>query len=168
MLSQAMQEAINGQINAELYSAYLYLAMAAHCAAANLPGFAHWMRVQGREEVGHALRFFDYVVDRGGCPTLQAIGQPPTTFQGPSAVFQQTLAHEQEVTRRIHTLCGVATRENDYATLEMLQWFVKEQVEEERSASEVLGALKMIGDQGPALMMLDRQLGGRQPEGGND
>ncbi len=162
MLSQAIQEAINNQINAELYSAYLYLAMSGQCAAANLPGFARWPRIQSREELGHAMRFFDYVVDRGGCPTLQAIGQPSAVFMGPLDLFQQTLTHEQGVTKRIHQLYGLAATENDYATQEMLQWFIKEQVEEDRSASEVLETLKMAGEQGPALILLDRQLGARQ------
>jgi ferritin len=162
MLSTVMQDAINEQINAELYSAYLYLAMSAHSAAANLPGFARWMRIQGQEELGHALRFFDQVVDRGGRPTLQAIRQPPATFTGPLDIFRQTLAHEQEVTKRIHQLYGLAATEKDYASQEMLQWFIKEQVEEERSASEVLETLKLAGEQGPALIILDRQLGARQ------
>lgn len=162
MLSKAMQDAINEQINAELYSAYLYLAMSAHCAAVNLPGFAHWMRIQGQEEMGHAMKFFDYVVDRGGRPTLQAISQPPAKFKGPLDIFEQALAHEQEVTKRIHQLYGVATKESDYASQGMLQWFIKEQVEEEKSAGEVVASVKMIGEQGPALIMLDRQLAARQ------
>ncbi len=164
MLSKAMQEAINDQINAELYSAYLYLAMVAHCAVANLPGFAHWMRIQSQEEMGHAMKFFAYVLDRGGRPVLQAISQPPAKFKGPLDVFEQALAHEVEVTKRIHRLYEMAAKESDYATQGMLQWFIKEQVEEEKSAGEVVATLKTIGEQGPALIMLDRQLGARKAE----
>ncbi len=164
MLSKAMQEAINEQINAEMYSAYLYLAMVAHCAVASLPGFAHWMRIQSREEMGHAMKFFEYLVDRGGRPILHAISQPPAKFKGPLDIFEQALAHEQEVTKRIHRLYETASKENDYATQGMLQWFIKEQVEEEKSAGEVVATLKMIGEQGPALIMLDRQLGARKAE----
>ncbi len=162
MLSKPMLDAMNDQINAELYSAYLYLAMSAHCAVMNLPGFAGWLRIQGQEEVGHAMRFFEHIVDRGGHPILLAISGPPTKFKGPLDIFEQTLAHEQKVTQRIHKLCSIAAEENDYASQEMLQWFVKEQVEEERSASEVLETLKMVGEQGAALIMLDRQLGARK------
>lgn len=161
MLSKTMLDAINEQINAELYSAYLYLSMSAHCTATNLPGSAAWMRVQAQEERSHAMKFFDSVHDRGGRVTLRAVAGPPTEFTSLLDIFQQTLEHEQEVTRKIHRLYENATKENDYATQVELQWFIKEQVEEEKSAGEIVQQLKMIGDQPAVLIMLDRHLGMR-------
>lgn len=164
MLSKAMQDAMNEQIKDELYSAYLYLSMSTYCEDVNLPGFAHWMRLQAQEEVGHAMKFYNFIYDRGGRVILQAIDQPPSGFQSPLGVFQQTLAHEQKVTGLIHALYALAVEEKDYASQTFLQWFVDEQVEEEKSATEIIETLKMIGDQGPALIMLDRELGKRGPE----
>ena len=161
MLSKVVQDAINEQIKNELYSAYLYLSMAAHCTAVNLPGFAHWMQAQSQEEVGHAMKFFEFVYDRGGRVVLQAIDQPPVDFQSPLDVFQQTLEHEQKVTAMIHQLYGLAVKENDYATQTFLQWFVTEQVEEEKNASQIVEQLKMVGDHTAALFMIDGHLGKR-------
>jgi len=161
MLNKGVQDAINEQIKNELYSAYLYLSMSAYCEAVNLPGFAHWMRLQSQEEVSHAMKYFEFINDRGGRVVLQAIDQPPIEFQSPLDVFQQTLEHERKVTAMIHRLYELAVKENDYATQAQLQWFITEQVEEEKRASEIVERLKMIGDQGPALLMLDRQLGER-------
>ena len=144
-----------------LYSAYLYLSMSAYCEAANLPGFAHWMRVQAQEEVSHAMKFYDFICERGGRVVLQAIDQPPTEFQSPLHVFEQTLEHEQKVTVMIHDLYALAAQEKDYASQAFLQWFVTEQVEEEGSATQIVETLKMIGDKGQALVMLDRELGKR-------
>jgi ferritin len=161
MLSKTLQDAMNEQIKNELYSAYLYLSMSAYCEAANLPGFAHWMRMQAQEEEAHAMKFYQFIHDRGGRVVLQAIDQPPVEFPSPLAVFEQTLEHEQKVTAMIHDLYTLAVEEKDYASQAFLQWFVTEQVEEEDSASQILETLKMIGDKGHALLMLDRELGSR-------
>jgi ferritin len=161
MLSKVMQDAINEQLKNELYSAYLYLSMAAYSETANLPGFAHWMRLQSQEEVEHAMKFFDFVNDRGGHVVLQAIDQPPVEFASPLDVFEKTLEHERKVTAMIHQLYELAAKENDYATQVMLQWFIEEQVEEERNAEQIVETLRMIGDKPQALFMLDRQLGTR-------
>ena len=160
-LSKKMQNAINEQIREELASAYIYLSMAAYCESINLQGFAHWMQAQSNEEMEHAMKFYGYVHERGGRVVLEALEQPPTEFEGPVDVFEKTLAHEQYITDRIHKLYALAVEENDYASLGILQWFVDEQVEEENSATEILDILKMIGDKGQALFMLDRQLGSR-------
>ena len=160
-LSKKMQDAINEQIKEELASAYIYLSMAAYCESINLPGFAHWMQAQSNEEMEHAMKFYGHVNERGGRVVLHALEQPPTEFEGPRDVFEKTLAHEQYITDRIHKLYALAVEENDYASLGILQWFVDEQVEEENSATEILEILKMIGDKGQALFMLDRQLGSR-------
>ena len=160
-LSKKMQDAINEQIREELASSYIYLSMAAYCESINLPGFAAWMRVQSNEELEHAMKFYEYIHDRGGRVLLQAIEQPPAEFEGPLGVFQKTLEHEQYITGCIHKLYGMAVAENDYASLGILQWFVDEQVEEEKSAGEILEVLKMIGDKGQGLIMLDRQLAQR-------
>jgi ferritin len=160
-LSNRLQEAMNEQIKNELYSAYLYLSMSAYCDAANLPGFAHWMQMQAQEEQAHAMKFYEFIYERGGRVVLQAIDQPPVEFQSPLAIFEQTLEHEQKVTAMIHDLYALAVEEKDYASQAFLQWFVTEQVEEEASATQIVETLKMIGDKGHALIMLDRQLGRR-------
>jgi ferritin len=160
-LSKAMQDALNEQIREELASAYIYLSMAAYCESINLRGFAHWMQAQSNEEMAHAMKFYGYVHERGGRVVLEAVEQPPIEFEGAVDVFEKTLAHEQYITSRIHKLYALASEENDYASLSILQWFVDEQVEEESSAGEILDTLKMIGDKGQALFMLDRQLAAR-------
>ena len=160
-LSKKMQDALNEQIKEELASSYIYLSMAAYCESINLPGFAKWMQVQSQEELEHALKFYGFIIDRGGRVVLQAIEQPPVEFAGPTDVFEKTLAHEQYITGRIHTLYGMAVAENDYASLGLLQWFVNEQVEEEKTAGEILAMLKAIGEKGQGLIMLDRQLAQR-------
>jgi ferritin len=162
MLSKAMQDAINKQINAEISSAYLYLSMSAYCAANNRPGCAHWMRVQWEEELSHAMRLFEHVNDRGGRAVLKAVPQPPTEFKSLLDVFKQVLDHEKEVTALIHRLYETAVKENDYPAQVMLQWFINEQVEEEKNAAEVVEQLKLIGDQGAAVLMLDHHLGMRK------
>jgi ferritin len=161
MLSKKLQDEMNGQIKHELYSAYLYLSMAAHFESVNLPGFARWLQVQAKEEQSHAMKFFEFIHDRGGKVTLQAIDQPPAEFTSPTAIFQSTLEHEQKVTGRIHTLYSIAVDEKDYASQAFLQWFVTEQVEEEKAATQILETLKMAGEKGTALFMVDRQLGAR-------
>ena len=160
-LSKTMQDALNEQIKEELASAYIYLSMAAYCESINLPGFANWMQVQCNEEMEHAMKFYGYIHERGGRVVLQAIGQPPVEFDGPLAVFEETLAHEQYITGRIHKLYGMAVEEKDYASVGLLQWFVDEQVEEESSATEILELLKRVGEKGQGLIMLDRQLAQR-------
>jgi ferritin len=157
MISKAMQSALNDQIQAELFSAYYYLSISAWCEAENLPGHGAWMRKQSAEEVGHAMRFYTYIVDRSGKVELEALGAPPAKFKSPLDVWQKVLANEQQVTVRIHALCDKAAKANDRATLEMLQWFVKEQVEEEKSVSTILEQVKMIGG-GASLFFLDRHL----------
>jgi len=161
MLSKTMQDAINEQIQKEYHSSYLYLAMAAYCEASNLPGSAQWMRIQSKEELSHALKLFEHMVDRGGRVTLQAIPQPPAEYKSALDVFEKVSAHEQLVTASIHKLYALALKENDYAAQIMLQWFVTEQVEEEKNAGQVVEQLKAVGESKTSLMLLDRHLGKR-------
>lgn len=161
MLTKGMQELLNDQIKNEFASAYLYLAMSAYCEAQTLPGLAHWLRLQSQEEAGHALKIFDYMNDRGTRVMLRAIEQPQSEFKSPLDVFQQVLEHERKVTGMIQRLYAQALQDNDYASQGMLQWFLKEQIEEEKRASEIVTQLKMIGDSGPSLLMFDRQLAAR-------
>ena len=162
VITQKVQDAINDQIRKEFYSAYLYLAMSAHFEAQSLTGFAAWMRVQAKEEVGHGMKFFTYLNDRGGRVTLQGIQTPPADFGTPLSIFQQAYAHEQEVTASIHALYALATEEGDYATQTMLTWFISEQVEEEKTASELVAQLEMVGESRTTLLYLDKQLGKRE------
>jgi ferritin len=168
MLSRTMQDAINEQIKNEVYSAYLYLSMSAYCESINLPGFAHWMQMQAQEEMVHAMKFYGYVHDRGGRVVLLAIDQPPAEFQSPLDIFEKALEHEQKVTALINNLYELAIQEKDYASQVLLQWFVTEQVEEEDSATQVIDTLTMVGDSRQALLMLDRELGGRQAPQANE
>jgi len=161
-LSKKMQDALNEQIKEELASAYIYLGMAAYCESINLRGFAQWMRAQSNEEMEHAMKFYEYVHERGGRVVLEALEQPQVEYAGAVDVFEKTLAHEQYITSRIHKLYAMAIEENDYASLSVLQWFVDEQVEEESGVGDILDALKMIGDKGQALYMLDQKLGARE------
>lgn len=162
MLSKKLEEAINEQINKELYSGYLYLSMSAYCEAENLPGAANWMRAQAQEELGHAMRLFDHVNARGGRVVLNAIEMPPPVWKSPLGMFEEVLEHERKVTGLINRLYEVALSENDYATQMELQWFITEQVEEEESAGQVVEQLRRVGDQPMGLLMLDEQLGQRQ------
>jgi ferritin len=159
MLSEKMQEALNKQVNAELYSAYLYLSMAAYFYSINLNGFANWMKVQNQEETVHAMKFYQFINERGGMIWLDAIAQPPTTWSTPLEVFEETLKHEEKVTGLINNLVDLAMAERDHATNAFLQWFITEQVEEEASANEVIQNLKLAGNDPHALFMLDRELG---------
>jgi ferritin len=161
MLSKTVEDALNEQIKWELYSAYFYLSMSAHCESINFKGFARWLRKQSREEVSHAMKLFDHINDRQGRVVLQTISQPPKEFKSLLDVFQQVLNHEQEVTGMINQLYELTVNENDYATRVMLHWFIEEQVEEEKMANEVLSLLKMVGEQPADLLMLDRQMGAR-------
>lgn len=159
MLSKPIQDAINAQINAELSSAYLYLSMSAHFEAANLPGSAAWMRRQSKEELAHAMKLFDYVNDQGGRVSLKPLPGPPAKFTSVADVWRQTLDHEREVTERIHALFHLAHKANDFATQALLQWFVTEQVEEEKTARRILEEVKLLGPTSTALYFFDRHLG---------
>lgn len=160
-MKQAVVDALNEQIRNELYSGYLYLAMTAHFEAENLEGFAHWMKLQAREELEHAMRLFDHVNRTGGRVVLGPIDRPPSGFDTPLSIFRQALEHERAVTRMIHELYELARRENEHATELALQWFVDEQVEEENSATLAVNQLELAGDSKAALLMLDRQFGQR-------
>ncbi len=159
MLTKKMQDAINDQIAYEFYSAYLYLAMSAHFETLNLRGFATWMRTKFSEEQVHALKFFDYVNDRGGKVVLGAIAQPKPSWKNNLDAFEESLHHEQSVTTRINKLYELALAEKDYATQALLQWFITEQVEEEKTVSDVIEQLKLIDARGTAVLMLDHRLG---------
>ena len=161
-IGKTMQDAFNNQIQAELYSSYLYLSMAAYYESQNLPGFAHWMRLQADEEREHAMRFFEHIIDRGGQVELQAIEAPPVDFESPLAVFKAAYEHEQKVTALIHDLFKLSNENADFSSRSMLQWFVDEQVEEEKSALDVVEQLEMVGDHKMGIFMVDRELGKRQ------
>ncbi len=161
MLTNKMQQALNDQVNAELYSSYLYLSMAAYFESVDLPGFSNWMRVQAQEELVHALKFYDFINERGGRVTLTAIDGPPTQWDSPLAVFEQAYAHEQKVTGLINSLVDTAEVLKDHATRSFLSWFVDEQVEEEASADGVVRKLKLAGESGSGLFMIDQELGQR-------
>ncbi len=162
MLSKTLQSAFNDQIQKEFYSSYLYLAMAAHFESVNLLGFASWMRKQADEERGHGMRLWEHVFDRGGRVELKAIEQPPASFGKPLEVFQQVLEHEQKVTASINALYALALKEGDVAAQIWLQWFVNEQVEEEKTASEVIDQLKLAGDQAFGALFMDQHVLGER------
>jgi len=161
MIGKEMLDAFNEQINAELYSAYLYQAMAADFEARNLRGFAHWMELQAKEEQGHAKKMYGFLVDRGGRVVLKAIAAPPAEWKSALAVFEEVYAHEQKVTGLIYKLVELARSENDHAAEVFLAWFVTEQVEEEAHASEISEKLKLVKDQAQGLLMMDSLLGQR-------
>ena len=164
MLSQKLQDAINEQINSEFYSAHLYLSMAAYCDTLSLGGFAHWLKMQYSEELEHALKLFDFITDRGGRVVLQAIDQPPIEFESVASVMQMALEHERKVTAMIDSLYELALDERDYSAHVLLEWFVDEQVEEEKNVDEVIKHLEMVGDDGTGLLILDSRLGARSNE----
>ena len=161
MLNENMEKALNDQIVAELYSAYLYLSMAAYFESINLRGASNWMRCQAQEETVHGMKFYDYIIERGGKVTLGAIDQPPSEWDSSLAVYEAALGHEREVTARINKLVDLSVKEGDHATNNILQWFVAEQVEEEASADEVVQQLRMVGTDGGGLFMVDRELAQR-------
>lgn len=161
MLNQKIEEALNAQINAEMWSAYLYLSMAAYCHSQGNPGMGKWFEVQFQEEQDHAKIFFNYVISRGGNVVLKPIEAVPTTWNSVLEVFESTLEHEQKVTALINNLFAITAAENDYATQSMLKWFIDEQVEEEETAQNIIDNLKMIKDNGYGLYMLDKELGAR-------
>lgn len=166
MLSEKMEKALNEQINAELYSSYIYLSMAAYFEAQNLLGFANWMHIQSREENMHAMKFYQFVNDRRGRVLLSAIDAPKTEWNSPLEVFQDSLRHEQKVTGLINKLVDLAISESDHATNSFLRWFLDEQVEEEANVDSVIQDLQRIGDSAQGLFLLDRELAGRSEEAG--
>ena len=161
MINEKMQKAFNDQINKELYSEYLYLAMKAYFEKLSLKGFVNWMSVQIQEEHAHAMGMFDYVHERGGEVELEAIDKPETKWASPLACFEHILSHEEYVTSRINALMDVAEEVKDRAAMHLLDWYIKEQVEEEASVGGVLATLKLIGDDKKALLMLDKDLATR-------
>ncbi|MFP4588703.1 MAG: ferritin [Candidatus Bipolaricaulota bacterium] len=161
MLNERIETAFNEQIAAELYSAYIYLSMAAYCEDENLGGFAHWLQLQADEEVDHAMRLFNFILERGGQVELLPIDKPPKDFNSPLDVFEKALDHERKITGKIENLYQLALEEEDYAAQVFLQWFIDEQVEEEASAEEIVEKLKMVGDKKHVLLSIDRDLGQR-------
>jgi ferritin len=156
-----MLKELNQQVNEELYSSYIYRAMVADLEDKGFKGMATWMRVQLREEEVHANMFFNYILDRGGQVELDAIDKPPMTWESALAIFEAAYAHEQHITGRINHMMKVAREENDNPSILLLQWFVEEQVEEEVNVSEVVQQLKIVGDNGHGLLMVDREMGAR-------
>ena len=159
MLSKHIQDALNDQIKNEYFASYTYLSMAAHCESINMQGFASWLRRQSTEELAHAMRLFDYMIDRDAKVVLQSINKPQNKFKNLAVMFQQVLENEREVTGMINKLYEQAISENDHATAVELQWFIQEQVEEEKSANDIVEKLKLAGDDRAALLILDGQLG---------
>jgi ferritin len=163
-LSKTVQDAMNEQMKQEFYAAYLYLSMSAHCSATNFPGFAKWLRIQAREEVGHAMRIYDYLDDRGGRVVLQAVPQPATEFASILSLFEQARDHERKVTGMINRLYELVDQEKDYASHPFLEWFLTEQIEEEKQSTQIVESLRLAGDHPGAMLMLDREMGARGPE----
>jgi ferritin len=164
MPTKTVEAAINDQIAKEFFASHLYLSMVAWFEDQNLPGFAHWMRMQTEEERAHAMRLFNYLIEAGGRVRLQAMDAPATDFASPLQVMEESLKHEQKVTASIRTIYELAEKEKDYATQLHLQWFISEQQEEEKNVGDVIARLTMAGDNKVALMFIDRELGARGPE----
>ncbi len=161
MIDKEIEEAINRQINEEMYSSYLYLSMSAYFESLGLRGFANWMYVQYQEEKDHAMKFYRYLIERGGRVKLYAIKEPPHEWDSPLHAFEETLKHERHITQCINDLVDLAEKKKDRATFNLLQWYVDEQVEEEANDEEIIQKLKMIGDNPQGLLMLDRELAAR-------
>lgn len=161
MISTTVNDALNKQVNAEMFSSYLYLSMSAWCSERSLVGFANWMRVQAQEELFHATKIFDYILERGGKVELDAIEKPEATWGSPLEISQEVANHEAKVTALINDLVDVAIQEKDHAANNFLQWFVAEQVEEEASVGEVLERMKMIGKDSAGMFVMDMELGKR-------
>jgi ferritin len=168
MIDKKVEELMNAQVTHELHAAHIYLSMSAYLEEINMPGFAAWMRIQYNEEIGHAMRFYRHLIERGGRVKLDAIEAPPVDFASPLDVAEKALAHEKKVTGQINTIFAAAMEACDYASYSLLEWFVDEQVEEELNATTLIEQFKMVGDNKAALFMLDKELGQRQPgaEGG--
>jgi len=158
MLKKTVLKALNDQINAEFFSAYMYLGMSAWCEGRNLPGFAGWMRKQFEEEQKHALKIFDYVLEQNEAVQLAAISQPPAVYKSLQEIWEETYAHEQHVTSLIHKVYALAQKEQDFATQGLMQWYVNEQVEEEQQAGSILEQVKMVGTNSSAVFFLDRHV----------
>jgi len=170
MLSMRLQEALNEQINKELYSEYIYLSMEAYMRSIDLDGIANFFAVQTQEEHFHAMKFYNFIIDRGGKVVLKKIDDPPVDFKSVVDVFEQTLEHEKFVTKSINDLMDVAVKENDHAASSFLKWYVDEQVEEEANVTRILSKLKLIGGEGHGLLMIDQELAARvftPPAAGN-
>lgn len=163
MLNAKVQDAFNQQINAELFSEYLYLSMAAHFESESLKGMANWMRIQAGEEHTHAMKFYHFILDRGGKVALAQIDAPKTTWNSPLDAFQDAYKHELKISGLINGLANLAIEEKDHAAHQFLEWFVNEQVEEEAAAQLVVDQLKLVGENGVAIYMIDQELGQRQP-----
>lgn len=161
MIKKKIEEAFNGQMNAEIYAAYLYLSMSADLERKNLPGFANWMRIQAQEEMTHAMKFYSHIIERGGTVRCGAISAPPAEWKDVVDIFKAALGHEEKVTGMINDLVDIASGEKDHAAGMLLQWFVSEQVEEEASVMEILGKLEIAGDTAGGLYMLDREMAQR-------
>ena len=162
MLSKKIENALNEQMKYEYYSSYLYLAMSAYCDSQNMPGFASWMRKQSGEEMAHALKLYDFILNRDGNIKLKSIPEPPQKYTSLEKIFKQVYEHEIHVTGLINKLYELALKENDHATSVELQWFIQEQVEEERSSKDIWEKLKLVGTNSSALLILDRDLSERQ------
>jgi ferritin len=160
-INKKIEDAINKQINAELYSAYLYLGMSSRCTEMNLKGMANWLYVQAQEEMTHAMKFYRFVLERAGHPVLPAIEGVKSDWKAPVEMFAAAYEHEQKVTAMINNIVDIAIAERDHATASMLNWFVDEQVEEEANSSEITEKLKLIGDSKDGLFMLDKELSTR-------
>jgi ferritin len=163
MMDQKMQDALNAQLNAELFSSYLYLSMAAYCESQNLKGLAHWMHMQVQEENIHGMKLFDFIHERGGKVILSQIDGPKTEWSSPLEAFEETCTHEAKVTSLINDLVDLSLAEKDHAANGFLQWFVAEQVEEESVAQEIRDKLRLVGDNPVALFMIDQELSKRTP-----
>jgi len=163
-MKDVLVDAVNAQINAELESAYLYLAMSAKMEQKNLPGIAQWLRIQWDEEVVHAMKFYDFLLHRDAPVQLEALGRPEVSVNTPLQAFEAVLEHEKYITDRISKLYDLAAKETDYPLQSLLQWFVDEQVEEEENARAAIDALRLVGDSGPGLFLFDREMGSRKPD----
>lgn len=161
MITAKLEEALNGQINKEMYSAYLYMAMSSHSKSIGLDGFANWFMVQYHEEMLHAMKIYEYVNSQGGKVKLKALEEPPSEFESPLDMFQKTLKHEQFITKSINDLMDMAISEKDHATSIFLQWYVTEQVEEEENDNEILAKLDLVGTDKAGLFILDKELAAR-------
>ncbi len=158
MIKTTIADAINEQISKEMFSANLYLSMSAYFQSVNLAGFANWMRIQVQEETFHSMRFFDYLLARGGSPKISALAAPESKWDSPLAAFQAAYKHEQSITESINKLTDLAIKESDHATNILLQWFITEQVEEEETVNEIVEKIKLIGDFTAGIIMLDNEL----------
>ena len=164
VMTKKMEEALNKQVNKELWSGYIYLSMSTYCEQMGLSGMAHWFKLQFEEEQEHAFKIMDFIVDRGGKVVLKPIEAVESEWKSPLHAFEETLKHEVWVTKSIHDLADLAREERDHAAVEFPNWFIAEQVEEEASAAGIVDKLKMIGDKGAGIFMIDRELARREED----